>query len=89
MRRRQAIALVGAAAFCPFAALAQQGKVPRIGVLALTNIDAQVFGKELRDGLRELGYLEGQNYLVELRSAEGNNDRLPGLAGSWSAFMST
>src|SRR5947209_8219482 len=80
MRRRQAIALVGAAAFCPFAALAQQGKVPRIGVLALTNIDAQVFGKELRDGLRELGYLEGQNYLVELRSAEGNNDRLPGLA---------
>lgn len=86
MRRRQVITLIGGAALSPFAALAQQAKLPRIGVLVLTSADAQVFGKELRDGLRDLGYLEGQNYSLDLRSAEGNNDRLPGLAAELAAL---
>jgi putative ABC transport system substrate-binding protein len=42
--------------------------------------DAESFKKELREGLRELGYLEGQNIAFEFRSAEGKLDRLPELA---------
>jgi putative tryptophan/tyrosine transport system substrate-binding protein len=42
--------------------------------------DAESFKKELRDGLRELGYVEGQNIAFEFRSAEGNANRLPALA---------
>src|SRR5438045_2339654 len=42
--------------------------------------DAESFKKELREALRELGYVEGQNIAFEFRSAEGKLDRLPGLA---------
>jgi putative tryptophan/tyrosine transport system substrate-binding protein len=82
MRRRAFITLLGgAAAAWPLAARAQQpGKLPRIGGLVLTSTDAQSLGTELREGLRELGYAEGQNFALELRSAEGNADRLPDLA---------
>ncbi len=72
--------LGGAAAVWPLVARAQQLKVPRIGALVLTNEDARSFGKELREGLRELGYNEGQNFTFEFRSAEGNADLLPELA---------
>ena len=79
--RRELLAALGfAAAAWSFAARAQQGRLPRIGALVLTSVDAQAFGKELRDGLRELGYVEGQNFALEVRSAEGNADRLPQLA---------
>ena len=81
MRRRDFIRLLGGAAAWPLAARAQQaGKLPRIGGLVLTSTDAQSLGTELREGLRELGYAEGQNFALELRSAEGNADRLPDLA---------
>ena len=73
MRRRRFIALLGGAAVAlPFAARAQQSKMPRIGALVLTDEDGRVFGKELREGLRELGLVEGQSYVLELRSADGN-----------------
>jgi putative tryptophan/tyrosine transport system substrate-binding protein len=81
MRRRQFITLLGgAAAAWPLAARAQQGKLVRIGVLVLTSADAQSLGRALREGLRELGYAEGQNFTFEFRSAEGNVDRLSDLA---------
>jgi putative ABC transport system substrate-binding protein len=80
VRRRQFITLLGGAAAWPLAARAQQSKMPRIGALVLTDEDGRVFGKELREGLRELGLVEGQNYALELRSADGNANRLPGLA---------
>src|SRR2546430_14411854 len=81
MRRREFMALLGgAAAAWPLAARAQQSKVARIGVLYIGLADAESFKKELRDGLRELGYVEGQNIAFEFRSAEGKLDRLPGLA---------
>jgi putative tryptophan/tyrosine transport system substrate-binding protein len=60
--------------------LAQPSKVARIGVLYIGLADAESFKKELRDGLRELGYVEGQNIAFEFRSAEGKLDRLPELA---------
>ena len=80
MRRREFITLLGGAAAWPLAARAQQSKVARIGVLYIGLADAESFKKELRDGLRELGYVEGQNIAFELRSAEGKLDRLPELA---------
>jgi putative ABC transport system substrate-binding protein len=80
MKRREFITLLGAAAAWPVVARAQQSKVHRIGLLALTDADAQSFGRELREGLRELGVVEGQHYTVEGRSADGNANLLPGLA---------
>jgi putative ABC transport system substrate-binding protein len=52
----------------------------RIGALYIGTADAESFKKELREELRGLGYLEGQNIAFEFRSAEGKLDRLPDLA---------
>jgi len=80
MKRREFIALVGGAASWPLSALAQQPKVPTIGVLVIGNISPEQFWREFRQGLRDLGYVEGQNIRFEFRSAEGHLDRLPELA---------
>jgi putative tryptophan/tyrosine transport system substrate-binding protein len=81
MRRREFIRIVGSsAAMWPLAAFAQQPKVARIGALYIGTADAETFKNELREGMRELGYLEGQNIAFEFRSAEGKLDRLPELA---------
>ena len=64
----------------PLAAFAQQPKVARIGALYIGTADAETFKNELREGMRELGYVEGQNIAFEFRSAEGKLDRLPELA---------
>src|SRR6478672_10504152 len=81
MRRRDFITLLGgAAAAWPLAARAQQPKVPTIGVLVIGNISPEEFWREFRQGLRDLGYIEGQNIRFEFRSAEGQIDRLPELA---------
>lgn len=80
MKRRDFIALVGGATAWPFAVRAQQAQLSRIGVLVIGNADVPSFGKELREGLRELGRIEGQHYVIEFRSAEGQLSRLPELA---------
>jgi putative ABC transport system substrate-binding protein len=72
--------LGGAAVAWPLAARAQQPKVPTIGALVIGNIDPEQFWREFRQGLRDLGYVEGQNIRFEFRSAEGHLDRLPELA---------
>ena len=87
LRRREFIALLGsAAAAWPFDARAQQSKVRRIGALLLGNADAESFRTELRDGLRKLGYTEGQNINFDFRSAGGNVDLLPQLAAELVAL---
>ena len=59
----------------------QQAKIPRIGSLGGASPSANANGNEaLRQGLRELGYVEGKNIIIEWRSAEGKLDRLPALA---------
>ncbi len=79
--RRDFITLLGgAAAAWPVAARAQQPKVPTIGALVIGNISPEEFWREFRQGLRDLGYIEGQNIRFEFRSAEGQIDRLPELA---------
>jgi len=66
----------------PGAAVAQQPeKVPRIGFLAAVSHAANLVRFEaFREGLRELGYVEGKNISIEWRYAEGKPDRLPALA---------
>ena len=80
MKRRELITLAAGAAAWPLAARAQSGKLARIGALYIGLADADSFKKELRKGLRELGYVEGQNIALEFRSAEGKLDRLSELA---------
>jgi putative tryptophan/tyrosine transport system substrate-binding protein len=59
----------------------QSKKVPRIGYLANSTASAQAARREaFRQGLRDLGYVEGQNIVIEYRYAEGKSDRLPDLA---------
>ena len=81
VRRRQLLVAVSAMLATPLASLAQQSKVPRIGCLISETLAAQSSRLDaLRAGLRELGYVEGKNIALELRPADGNYDRLPGLA---------
>src|SRR6476646_4700366 len=81
MWRRDFIAgVAGLAAAWPLALRAQQSNLARIGVLYIGLADTESFKKEIRQGLRELGYVEGQNIAFEFRSAEGLLGRLPELA---------
>ena len=80
MRRRNFLGALGGAAVWPQVARGQQSKLARVGALYIGTADAESFKKELREGLRELGYVEGKNIAFEFRSAEGKLDRLPGLA---------
>jgi putative tryptophan/tyrosine transport system substrate-binding protein len=80
MKRRAFLGVLGGTVAWPLVGRAQQPKMSRIGVLVIGNADVPLFGSELREGLRELGRIEGQHYLIEFRSAEGQLDRLPELA---------
>lgn len=80
--RREFITLLTGAATWPLAAEAQQPtKVARIGRLSPLSVAAEApMLAGLRQGLNELGWIEGQNLAFELRFADGNLDRLPQLA---------
>ena len=75
---RAALALVIFAA--PLAAQAQEAKAYRIGYLSSANPRSAAFFQAFEQRLRELGYIEGRNFAIEFRNAEGQLDRLPGLA---------
>src|SRR5579859_7477492 len=78
MQRREFITLIGGAAAWPLAAWAQQPtKVPRIGVLLVSG--PEPLGP-FREALRDLGYVEGKNIQIEVRSAQSQVSRLPELA---------
>src|SRR5437868_2232170 len=81
LNRREFITLFGGAAAWPLAARAQPAKVARIGFLGLVSSSSHASRvAAFRAGLRDLGWIEGRNLIIEFRWAEGNYDRLPALA---------
>ena len=81
MRRRELITLIGGAAAWPLAARAQQASMPVVGVLNSETPESQAERMvAFRQGLKESGFVEGQNVAIELHWAKGQYDRLPALA---------
>jgi putative ABC transport system substrate-binding protein len=80
VNRREFITLVGGAATWPVAARAQQPAMPVVGFLLIASASSTKDETDgFRRGLRESGYVEGQNVIIEYRWAEAHYDRLPAL----------
>src|SRR6266852_681822 len=86
-RRTFMVMLTGGIVVAPFSAEAQQAaKVARIGYLALNLAASPHQHEAFRQGLRDLGYVEGRNLVIESRSAEGKLERFPALAAELVAL---
>jgi putative ABC transport system substrate-binding protein len=81
VQRRDFLIATGAILAAPFAVAQQAAKIARIGYLApnVVTVNSRLF-EAFRQGLRDLGYVEARNLLIEVRSAEGKSERLPVLA---------
>jgi len=87
VQRRDFLIAAGALLAAPLAAEAQQGaKVPRIGYLATSLGPSPHLREAFLQGLRDLGYAEGRNVVIEYRDPEGKLERLPALAAELAAL---
>jgi putative ABC transport system substrate-binding protein len=89
MRRREFLSfLSSAAAAWPFAARAQQKKLPVIGFLGQTTAEtAKPWAAAFEQRLRELGWIDGRTVTIDYRWADGRTDRLAGIAGLAAEFV--
>ena len=79
--RRELIAALGVAMVWPLAARAQQpAKVPRVGILSPARSETAANLTAFREGIRDLGYIEGQTIALDFRLSKGDTDALPALA---------
>jgi ABC-type uncharacterized transport system substrate-binding protein len=90
MNRREFITLLGgAAASWPLAARAQRNAPPRVGLLWVASERVvKPYENSIRAGFRELGYIEGRNFVLDVRYGNGDVDRLPGLIDDLIALRS-
>lgn len=80
MDRRRFVAAIGGALAAPLARTQQPAKMPRIGYLfSFARLQGEHLWEACRQGLRELGYVEGRNVVLEPRWADGHHDRMPAL----------
>jgi putative ABC transport system substrate-binding protein len=87
MRRREFLILVGAGVAGPIAAQAQKTAVPVVGFLCSGSADSDTDRvASVQQGLKEAGYVAGQNLKIEYRWAENRYDRLPALAAELAAL---
>jgi putative ABC transport system substrate-binding protein len=83
MKRREFISFVGGAAFWPLAARAQQPALPVIGFLDPRTPEVVASRlRGLRQGLKEIGFVDGENLSIAYGWAEDQNERLPSLAAN-------
>lgn len=81
MRRRDFLGTLGTAAAWPLAARAERAAMPVVGFLHSAGSDyVKHFAPAVREGLKDTGYVEGENVAIEYRAANGQYDRLTGLA---------
>jgi putative tryptophan/tyrosine transport system substrate-binding protein len=86
MRRREFIAALGGAAAWPLVGRSEQlGKVWRVGLLSPAFREGAVF-EAFRQQMKDLGYIEGKNLIIESRYAEGYSERLPSFANELVAM---
>jgi putative tryptophan/tyrosine transport system substrate-binding protein len=86
MRRREFVTLLGGAAAWPLTAGAQQPVIYRIGVLSFSRADPGPFPRIFSEALSDFGYVAGRDVVFEFRAAEGEFDRLSGLAAELVAL---
>lgn len=79
-RRRQFLIASGALLAAPLARAQQTGKVRRVGILVTNLRGGSQYIEAMKAGLRERGWIEGKNLVIDLRDADGNSDLFPKLA---------